>query len=90
MHVFRFISPKPNTYVFSKAVAEAAIDARPGRTYSTAIVRPSIGESLDLYTVYINSHFVPTIKINKIKNPTISEGKNVHTLQNPACRGKAL
>ncbi|KAJ8707617.1 hypothetical protein PYW07_011294 [Mythimna separata] len=37
----RFISPKPNTYTFSKALAESMIDSRPSRHYSAAIVRPS-------------------------------------------------
>ncbi|KAH9636854.1 hypothetical protein HF086_017809 [Spodoptera exigua] len=38
----RYIAPKPNTYVFSKAVAEATIAQRPRKHYATAIVRPSI------------------------------------------------
>ncbi|KAJ8706254.1 hypothetical protein PYW08_010880 [Mythimna loreyi] len=38
----RFISPKPNTYIFSKALAESMINSRPNRRYSAAIVRPSI------------------------------------------------
>ncbi|XP_053621814.1 fatty acyl-CoA reductase 1-like isoform X2 [Plodia interpunctella] len=40
--VDRFISPKPNTYTFTKAMAETAVIQHGCRNYPIAIVRPTI------------------------------------------------
>ncbi|CAG9794360.1 unnamed protein product [Diatraea saccharalis] len=36
------IAPKPNTYTYSKAMAEVVVQEHTGRTYSAAIFRPTI------------------------------------------------
>ncbi|XP_041971197.1 putative fatty acyl-CoA reductase CG5065 [Aricia agestis] len=38
----KFISPKPNTYTYTKAMAEVVVNTRPKRHYSVAIFRPTI------------------------------------------------
>lgn len=43
----RYISPKPNTYTFTKALAEIAVAEHTGRTYPVAIFRPTIGKEYD-------------------------------------------
>lgn len=38
----QYIKPKPNTYTFTKAMAEEAVNTRPNKTYPIAIFRPTI------------------------------------------------
>nr|QLI62002.1 fatty acyl-CoA reductase 12 [Streltzoviella insularis] len=38
----KYIAPKPNTYTYTKAMAESAVNRYPGRGYPVAIFRPTI------------------------------------------------
>ena len=62
----RFVSPWPNTYSFSKAVAEELIRLQGTEKFPTAIIRPSIGKCL-----YISTYIV-VVEIYKIKVPTLN------------------